>query len=36
MDFLDKDILEYRKNAKKSNFNTLQTGIYINDELVRF
>lgn len=36
MDFLDKDILEYRRNMKKSRFNALQTGIYINDELIHF
>lgn len=36
MDFLDKDILEYRKNVKMEKFGTLQTGIYINDEVVHF
>ncbi len=36
MDFLDKDILEYRKNRKTSKFNNLQTGIYVNDEVIHF
>lgn len=36
MDFLDEEILEYRKNIKKSKFSTLQTGMYINDEVVHF
>ena len=36
MDYLDKDILESRKMIRKSKYNTLQTGIYINDEVVQF
>lgn len=35
-DYLDKDILESRKMIRKSKYNTLQTGIYINDEVVHF
>lgn len=35
-DYLDKDILESRKMIRKSKYNTLQIGIYINDEVVHF
>ncbi len=36
MDYLDKEIMEFRKSAKKSKYNSLETGMYIKDMLVHF
>lgn len=36
MDFLDEEIMEFRKSAKKSKYNSLETGMYIKDRLIRF
>ncbi|MDE6388740.1 MAG: hypothetical protein K2L82_13160 [Lachnospiraceae bacterium] len=36
MDFLDEEIMEFRKSAKKSKYNSLETGMYIKDRLVHF
>ena len=36
MDYLDKEVLEFRKNAKKSRYNSLETGMYIRDRLTFF
>lgn len=36
MDYLDKEIMEFRKSAKKSKYNSLETGMYIKDRLVHF
>lgn len=35
-DFFDEKILEYRRRARKEKYSTLETGIYIKDELVQF
>ena len=36
MDFLDEEIMEFRKSAKKSKYNSLETGMYIKDRLIHF
>lgn len=36
MDFLDEEIIEFRKNAKKSKYNSLKTGMYVKDRLIHF
>lgn len=36
MDYLDKQVLEFRKSAKKSRYNSIETGMYIKDRLVHF
>lgn len=36
MDFLDEEILEFKKSIKKNKFNTLESGMYIKDEIVHF
>lgn len=36
MDYLDEEVMQFRKNAKKSKYNSLETGMYIKDELVHF
>lgn len=36
MEYMDEEIIEFRKSAKKSKYSTLDTGIYIKDELVHF
>ena len=36
MDYLDKEVLEFRKSAKKSRYNSLETGMYIKDRLTCF
>lgn len=35
-EFFDKKILEYRKRARKEKYHSLETGMYIKDELVQF
>ena len=35
-DFFDEKILEYRKRARKEKYCSLETGMYIKDELVQF
>ena len=35
-EFYDEKILEYRRNARKEKYCSLETGMYIKDELVRF
>lgn len=35
-EFFDEKILEYRKRARKEKYHSLETGMYINDELVQF
>lgn len=35
-EFFDEKILEYRKRARKEKYNSLETGMYIKDELVQF
>lgn len=36
MKYLDEEVLKFRNSIKKSKYNTLETGIYIKDELVNF
>ena len=36
MDYLDEEVMRFRKSAKKSKYNSLETGMYIKDELVHF
>lgn len=36
MDYLDEEVMQFRKSAKKSKYNSLETGMYIKDELVHF
>ena len=36
MDYLDREIMEFRRSAKKSRYNSLETGMYIKDRLVHF
>lgn len=36
MEYLDEEVLKFRKSVRKSNYDTLESGIYINDELVHF
>lgn len=36
MAFLDEEVLKARKSVKRSEYNTLENGIYIKDELVHF
>lgn len=36
MDFLDEEVVEFRKSSRKGQYNTLETGMYIKDELVHF
>lgn len=35
-DFFDELILEYRRRARKEKYSTLESGMYIKDELVQF
>jgi len=35
-EFFDEKILEYRRKARKEKYNSLETGMYIKDELVHF
>lgn len=35
-EFFDEKILEYRRRARKEKYSTLETGMYIKDELVQF
>lgn len=35
-EFFDEKVLEYRKRARKEKYNSLETGMYIKDELVSF
>ena len=35
-EFFDEKILEYRRRARKEKYSTLETGMYIKDELVKF
>ena len=35
-EFFDEKILEYRRRARKEKFSSLETGMYIKDELVTF
>lgn len=35
-EFFDEKILEYRRRARKEKFSSLETGMYIKDELVQF
>lgn len=35
-EFFDEKILEYRKKARKEEFSSLDTGMYINNELITF
>ena len=35
-EFFDEKILEYRRHARNEKYSTLETGMYIKNELVRF
>jgi len=35
-EFFDEKILEYRRKARKEKYNSLETGMYIKDELITF
>ncbi|WP_318709396.1 hypothetical protein [Candidatus Acetatifactor stercoripullorum] len=35
-EFLDEKILEYRRRAREEKYNSLETGMYIKNELVQF
>lgn len=35
-EFFDEKILEYRRRARKEKYNSLETGMYIKDEMVQF
>lgn len=35
-EFFDEKIVEFRRRARKEKYSTLETGMYINDELVEF
>lgn len=35
-EFFDEKILEYRRRARKEKFSSLETGMYINNELITF
>lgn len=35
-EFFDEKILEYRRRARNEKYSTLETGIYIKDELIQF
>lgn len=36
MDYLDEEVMQFRKSAKKSKYNSLESGMYIKDEIIHF
>lgn len=36
MEYLDEEVLKFRKSVKKEKYNSLETGMYIKDELIHF